>query len=59
MKHVAASACVVTRSDNVVLLPLRRPSPPPFDPNNPTHQAAWENLWLAGQALSRRDREGC
>lgn len=30
---------------------------PPFDPTNPTHLRAWENLWDFGQrALA--DREG-
>ena len=30
----------------------------PFDPTNPAHQRAWENLWDYGQLMLRHAAEG-
>lgn len=34
-----------------------RPDVVPFDPTNPVHIQAWENLWDFGQQELRRRRE--
>lgn len=41
----------------VIAFPRAPKGPPPFDPSNPAHVAAWTAMWEAGQELLRRQRE--